>query len=91
MTTGTNRLREGFDIVVEGEAVRLTDPEVLRPVAEAFDVKFDGMFHYEVSDDGAVNDRASGQVLLFKVAPVKAFGFGRDGDEFSQTRWRFRS
>ena len=29
LTTGTNRLDEGFDIVVEGEAVRLTDPDDL--------------------------------------------------------------
>ena len=88
-TTGTNQLRTGFDIVIEGEAVRLTDPAVLRPIADAFDAKYSGMFHYEVSDDGSVHDRSSGEVLLFQVVLVKAFGFGRDNEEFSQTRWRF--
>ena len=88
-TTGINRLRTGFDVVIEGEAVRLTDPTVLRPIADAFDAKYSGMFHYEVSDDGAVTDRGSGEVLLVQVVLVKAFGFGRDDDAFSQTRWRF--
>jgi hypothetical protein len=88
-TTGTNQLRTGFDVVIEGEAVRVTDPTVLRPIAEAFDAKYSGMFHYEVSDDASVHDRASGEVLLFRVVMVKAFGFGREKDEFSQTRWWF--
>jgi hypothetical protein len=30
-----------------------------------------------------------GVAFVFEVAPKKAFGF-REGDEFSQTRWRFQ-
>jgi hypothetical protein len=89
LTTGTNRLGEGFDIVVEGEAIRLTDPNVLRPIAASFHTKYSGMFEYDIHDDGTASNRGGGEVLLFRVAPVKAFGFARGGDEFSQTRWRF--
>ena len=41
--------------------------------------------------DGAfrhVQDDERGRVLVFAVAPVTAFGFGK-GATFSQTRWRF--
>jgi hypothetical protein len=89
LTTGTNRLGEGFDIVVEGEAVRLSDPAVLRPVSAAFQAKYSGVFRYDVRDDGTVVGNGGGEVILFRVAPVKAFGFGRSSEGFSQTRWRF--
>ena len=90
LTTGTNRLGDGFDIVVEGEAVRLTDPDVLRPISEAFIAKYAGMFTYDIHDDGTASNRGGGEVLLFRVAPVKAFGFWRGDGGFSQTRWRFQ-
>ncbi len=89
ITTGTNQLGEGFDIVIEGDAVRLTGADVLRPVSAAFHDKYSGAFEYDVQDDGTANNRGGGEVLLFRVAPVKAFGFWRGGGEFSQTRWRF--
>jgi nitroimidazol reductase NimA-like FMN-containing flavoprotein (pyridoxamine 5'-phosphate oxidase superfamily) len=89
LTTGTNRLDDGFDIVVEGEAVRLTDAEVLRPISKAFIEKYADMFVYDIEDDGTASNRGGGEVLLFRVAPVKAFGFWRGDGGFSQTRWRF--
>jgi hypothetical protein len=39
----------------------------------------DGGFHIEGSET---------EVLVYELAPAKAFGFGK-GDSFSQTRWRF--
>ena len=91
LTTGTNRLSDGFDIVVEGEADRLTEAKVLRPIAAAFEEKYPGVMQYEVRDDGTVKnaDFAGGDAVIFRVAPVKAFGFWRGEDGFSQTRWRF--
>jgi hypothetical protein len=89
LTTGTNRLGDGFDIVVEGEAVRLTDAYVLRPISKAFIEKYAGMFTYDIGDDGSATNRGGGEVLLFRVTPVKAFGFWRGEGGFSQTRWRF--
>lgn len=91
IVTGTNLLHEGFDIVVEGEAIQLTDVKVLRPVAEAFAAKYPGVMQYEVRDDGSVKnpDFAGGDAVLFRISPVKAFGFRRGDEGFSQTRWRF--
>ena len=89
LTTGTNRLGDGFDIVVEGEAVRLRDPDALQPISEGFIKKYAGMFTYDIHDDGTASNRDGGEVLLFRVAPVKAFGFWRGDGGFSQTRWRF--
>jgi hypothetical protein len=37
----------------------------------------DGAFHH-----------SHGRALVFAVAPITAFGFGK-GERFSQTRWRF--
>jgi hypothetical protein len=91
LTTGSNRLGEGFDIVVEGEAVRLRDPGALRPISRAFIEKYAGMFTYDIHDDGTASNRGGGEVLLFRVAPVKAFGFWRGDGGFSQTRWRFNA
>jgi hypothetical protein len=89
--TGTNRLGEGFDIVVEGEAVKVTEAKELRPIADAFEAKYPGVMQYEIRDDGSVGnaDFAGGEALLFRVAPDKALGFWRADDGFSQTRWRF--
>jgi hypothetical protein len=91
LMTGTNRLGEGFDVVVEGEAVPLADPNVLRPIAAAFEGKYPGVMQYQIHDDGTVGnpDFAGGDAVLFRVAPAKAFGFRRGEDGFSQTRWRF--
>jgi hypothetical protein len=33
LTTGCNRWNEGLDVVVEGEAVRVTDEEMLKRLA----------------------------------------------------------
>ena len=89
VTTGTNQLGHGLDVVVEGDAVRMTNVDRLRAASAAFIVKYAGVFRYEVRDDGSVAG-GGGEVLLFRVAPQKAFGFWRDGG-FSQTRWRFEA
>ena len=87
VTTGANQIGQGLDVVVEGDAVRVTNVDQLRAASAAFLVKYAGVFRYEVREDGSVAG-GGGEVLLFRVAPQKAFGFSRDGG-FSQTRWRF--
>jgi nitroimidazol reductase NimA-like FMN-containing flavoprotein (pyridoxamine 5'-phosphate oxidase superfamily) len=77
ITTGSNVL-DGLDLVVEGEAARVTDDAQLRRVADRFASKYDEPFRFIVRD-GA---------LVFEVNPLKALGFGT-GKSFSQTRWRF--
>ncbi|WP_144127582.1 hypothetical protein [Catellatospora sichuanensis] len=86
LTTGTSDLDDGLDLVVEGDAVRVTDDGVLARLAGDWAAKYgedwrftvgDGMFHH-----------SGGDALVFEVEPVKVFAFGK-GAQFSQTRYRF--
>ena len=86
LTTGCNLIGEGLDVVVEGEAVRLTDDAQLMRIADEYVSKYGSDWHFDVRDGLFVHE--AGTALVFEVARRKAFGF-RKGDEFSQTRWRF--
>jgi predicted pyridoxine 5'-phosphate oxidase superfamily flavin-nucleotide-binding protein len=46
LTTGCNRWDQGVDVVVEGDAVRVTDDTVLERVAGAFTAKWDGRWQF---------------------------------------------
>jgi PPOX class probable F420-dependent enzyme len=48
MTTGCNALRDGADLVIEGEAARVSDEATLRRVAEELVRKYD--WHFDVRD-----------------------------------------
>lgn len=85
LTTGCNRLNEGFDIVVHGDAVQMTDEARLQRLADAYPKKYEG-WHFEVRDGAFVGD--GGRALVFAVAPETVYGFGK-GEPYSQTRWRF--
>src|SRR3954453_23889392 len=50
LTTGTNALHGGLDVVVEGEAVRITDDEELRRLADAYLEKYGEEWRFEVRD-----------------------------------------
>lgn len=86
LTTGTNTWNKGFDLVVEGEAVRVSDDDRLRGLAEAWERKYGSFWHFEVRD--GYFHHGAGKALVFSVAPGTVFGFGK-GEPFSQTRWRF--
>ncbi|WP_329616709.1 pyridoxamine 5'-phosphate oxidase family protein [Streptomyces brevispora] len=86
LTTGTNTWAEGFDVVVEGRAERVTDTSLLTGLAETWEAKYGKFWHFDVQDGmfvGAQGNRAQ----VFAVSPRTVFGFGK-GDPFSQTRWR---
>lgn len=86
LTTGSNALHEGLDLVVEGEAARVTDARRLRELAAAWEAKYGPEWHFDVGDGAFVNTGA-GEALVFAVAPRTAFGFAKGG--YGQTRWRF--
>jgi len=86
LMTGGNSLDEGLDLVVEGDAVKLSDDAKLRQIADAYESKYGSDWHFDVRDGAFLGD--GGEALVYEVAPVTAFGFGK-GTEFSQTRWRF--
>jgi nitroimidazol reductase NimA-like FMN-containing flavoprotein (pyridoxamine 5'-phosphate oxidase superfamily) len=86
ITTGCNALNEGLDLVVEGDAVEISDESRLQQLADLYAAKYEG-WHFSVRD-GAFYNEEGGRALVYAVAPKTAFGFGK-GDPFSQTRWRF--
>ena len=86
LTTGCNRWDDGLDVVVEGEAVRVTDRAALQRLADAWQRKWDGRWRYTVSEDGFQGDEHE-DVLVFAVRPAKVMAFAKG--EFSQTRHRF--
>jgi general stress protein 26 len=90
LTTGSNALDAGLDVVVEGDAVRVTDDARLRRLADAYESKYGEDWRFDVSDGLFRHSSGEGVALVFEVAPRKAFGF-RKGGEFSQTRWRFEA
>jgi nitroimidazol reductase NimA-like FMN-containing flavoprotein (pyridoxamine 5'-phosphate oxidase superfamily) len=85
-TTGCNRIDEGLDVVVEGDAVRLRDDARLTSVAASYESKYGHEWHFDVKD-GAFRHEA-GEAWVFAIAPNKVLGFGK-GEPFSQTRYRF--
>jgi nitroimidazol reductase NimA-like FMN-containing flavoprotein (pyridoxamine 5'-phosphate oxidase superfamily) len=85
LTTGTNRWKEGLDVVVEGRARRVTDEASLRELAAMWDTKYRGDWQFEVRD-GAFH-HGPGAAHVFEVRPAKVLAFAK-GD-FAQTRYRF--
>lgn len=85
LTTGVNTWKSGLDVVIEGTAKRVTDEALLRHLAETWETKYNGDWHFEVAD-GAFHHEG-GEALVFEVRPAKVLAFAK-GD-FAQTRFRF--
>lgn len=79
---------EGLDIVIEGEAVELTDVDRLQRVVDTFTEKYDDTFQFRVRDGAVHVGDSPGRALAFEVVARKVFAFAK-GDKFGQTRWRF--
>ncbi len=88
VTAGTHWF-DGLDVVLEGEARRITDPARLERLAAAYLEKYDDMFRFAVRDGRLeLEEGGTGEVLAFDVQVQKGFGFAK-GERFGQTRWRF--
>ena len=86
LTTGCNGWDQGLDVVVEGDAIQVTDEDALKRVAAAFTAKWDGRWQYEVRD-GSFH-HGPGEALVFSVTPVKVFAHAK-GDPFGATTHKF--
>jgi nitroimidazol reductase NimA-like FMN-containing flavoprotein (pyridoxamine 5'-phosphate oxidase superfamily) len=93
LTTSGNNWKESLDVVVEGEAVRVTDHETLERVAAVWATKWDGgVWTYQVHEghfrlyakDGQKVLAASNLVFSVKTRKAFAYVIGR-----SQTRYQF--
>ena len=87
LTTGRNDWQQGLDVVVEGEAVPVTDESVLEQLAQAWAAKWDGRWHYEVHDRSFRHEHGSNTILVFAVKPAKVIAFAKG--TFGQTRHLF--
>ncbi len=91
LTTGCNDWDRGLDVVVEGDAARVTSRDELTRAADVWTRKWDGRWTYAVgtdcfhhSDGETVYD---GDVHVFKVTPTKVLAFAKG--TFSHTRHVF--
>jgi uncharacterized pyridoxamine 5'-phosphate oxidase family protein len=86
LTTGDNSLDDGLDLVVEGDAVRVSEEAKLQRIADAYEATYGSDWRFTVRDGLFHHD--GGDALVFEVTPTTVFGFHK-GEPFSQTRWRF--
>jgi general stress protein 26 len=84
LSTGTNQLHSGLDVVVEGTVTRVTAAAQLQRLAAIWKSKLD--WHFELIE-GAFRDPAGRQGLVFAATPGKILAFGKN--PFTQTRYRF--
>lgn len=84
LTTGTNRLRSGLDVVVEGTVERVTDDARLQELASIWKSKLDWTFEVAA---GSFHDPDGRVGLVFGITPTKVLAFGKA--PYSQTRFLF--
>lgn len=87
LTTGCNGWQSGLDVVVEGDAVQISDEALLRRLAGAWTTKWDGSWQFQVRD-GSFWHAEGGPALVFQVVPAKVLAFAK-GEPFSHTTHRF--
>jgi nitroimidazol reductase NimA-like FMN-containing flavoprotein (pyridoxamine 5'-phosphate oxidase superfamily) len=89
LTTGCNEWDRGLDVVVEGQAARVTDDTVLTRLAEVWARKWDGRWQLAARDGCLYPRNASdGQSHVFRVEPIKIFAHAK-GDPFGATTHKF--
>ena len=87
LTTGCNGWQGGLDVVVEGEAERVTDGGRLAELARAWGEKWDGSWKFEPDAEGFRHGGGEGIAHVFAVRPAKVLAFGKGS--FSHTHHRF--
>jgi hypothetical protein len=88
LTTGCNRWDGGLDVVVEGDAVQVTDDAVLGRIAAAFTTKWDGRWQFTARGGCFRDTDGRGEAMVFSVTPAKVFAHAK-GDPFGATTHRF--
>jgi nitroimidazol reductase NimA-like FMN-containing flavoprotein (pyridoxamine 5'-phosphate oxidase superfamily) len=88
---GANGWDSGKDMVVEGTAVRVTDPDALQVLADAWSAKYGEDWRFEVRGREFVElshsgGSTAGGAWVYRVAPAKVIAFG---DAHGQTTYRF--
>lgn len=80
--TGRNDA-EGLDVMIEGDAKRVTDEGVLEKVAGAYLAKYGDAWRFVVRDGGlghapaSIREDTAGVAYAFTIVPTSAFGFAK--------------
>lgn len=85
LATGGSDWDHGLSIAVEGDAVRVSDTDLLARLAAAWQSKWDGRWRFEVGN-GAFH-HGGGAAIVYRVSPTKVLSFGLG--TFSHTRYQF--
>jgi general stress protein 26 len=88
LTTGCNSWDQGLDVVVEGQAVQVTDTTTLERLASAWATKWEGRWQFAVGDGCFRHPGGSGEAQVFSVTPAKIYAHAK-GDPFGATTHRF--
>jgi general stress protein 26 len=85
LITGSNAWAHGMDVVVEGTAVRVTEPATLQRLADGYEAKYGNEWHFDVGDGvfGSGDDAAA----VFRIDPTKVLAFAKQPD--AQTTFKF--
>ncbi|MCW2689996.1 MAG: pyridoxamine-phosphate oxidase [Mycobacterium sp.] len=75
VTTGTNTWKDGLDVVIEGNAERVTGLAALTPLADAIRDKYQGEWDFTPDDNGFGHEGHIAHV--FRVAPAKVIAFAK--------------
>jgi Pyridoxamine 5'-phosphate oxidase len=90
VTTGVNTWNDGLDVVVEGNAVRVTGVDTLTRFADVIREKYDGVWDFTPHDEGFGHTDSSGDshiAYVFHVPPAKVLAFAKS--PHGQTRFQF--
>ena len=86
LAAGSIHWNAGIDVVVEGDAVQVTDEDLLKRLASAWTTKWDGRWTYEIRNGAFYHENAT--ISVFAVTPTRVFAFA-EGPCFGQTRHQF--
>lgn len=81
LLTGCNSRDDGLDIVLEGDAERVTDDQLLRQIAASYLSKYGNEWRFTVHDGGlthaseSLREADTGVAVVYEVAPNTAFAF----------------
>jgi pyridoxamine 5'-phosphate oxidase-like protein len=88
VATGTNTWQAGTDVIVEGDAVRVTGVDALSAVAAAYLDKYGEDWRFDATEEGfGGQDDPGGPADVFRVPPTKVLVFAKA--PHGQTTFRF--
>jgi uncharacterized pyridoxamine 5'-phosphate oxidase family protein len=87
LTTGANTWNAGVDVVVEGDAERVTDEATLRRLAHALVAKYGEVWRFDVGNGSFLHVGTTDEAWVYAVRPGTVFAFGKA--PHTQTRYRF--